>query len=299
MCNIRFFMIKSLRLWLLLPLLAWSHLLLADPAFYRLEKGEQTLWLLGSVHAGTPALYPLPAPIEAAWRQSRQLVVEVDLTRIPPEELAAMGPLTRLSPPQTLSRMLPAPLYQRLVSAAHELGISPESLEGLQPWFAALTLTQAALTRHGFDPALGIDSHFLALASHEGKPVIGLEGFAEQLGYLASVAKYQEVMLSSTLDELTGFRAAFDKVLKAWQAGDEKTLTTLLREEMGPAELQAWLEQKLLAERNHRWLAKLPSLPAQSLVVVGALHLYGTDGLLEGAKKIGYQVKPITNPIAD
>lgn len=295
MCNIRFFMIKSLRLWLLLPLLAWSHLLLADPAFYRLEKGEQTLWLLGSVHAGTPVLYPLPAPVEAAWRQSRQLVVEVDLTRISPEELATMGPLTRLPPPQTLRQVLPAPLHQRLTTAARDVGLSPEGLEGLQPWFVALTLTQAAITRHGFNPALGIDNHFLELAGKEGKPVIGLEGFAEQLGYLASVAPYQEAMLSGTLDELTGFKETFEQVLKAWQAGDEKTLTTLLREEMGPAELQVWLEQKLLAERNRRWLAKFPTLPAQSLVVVGALHLYGADGLLEGAKRSGYQVKPVTN----
>ncbi|MFL9708827.1 TraB/GumN family protein [Aeromonas veronii] len=51
----------------------------------------------------------------------------------------------------------------------------------------------------------------------------------------------------------------------------------------------------MLAERNRRWLAKFPTLPAQSLVVVGALHIYGADGLLEGAKRSGYQVKPVTN----
>ncbi|MGL5324552.1 MAG: TraB/GumN family protein, partial [Aeromonas sp.] len=43
---------------LLLPLHAF-----ADPAFYRVSKGNQQHWLLGSIHAGKPALYPLPEPV--------------------------------------------------------------------------------------------------------------------------------------------------------------------------------------------------------------------------------------------
>lgn len=46
---------------LLLPLSAF-----ADPAFYKVSKGDQQHWLLGSIHAGKPSLYPLPDPIEQA-----------------------------------------------------------------------------------------------------------------------------------------------------------------------------------------------------------------------------------------
>lgn len=86
-----------LLLWLLLPLNAF-----ADPAFYRISKGNEQHWLLGSIHAGKPSLYPLPDPVERAWQQSRALVMEVDMTHISQEQWQEMGAITRLVDGKTL-----------------------------------------------------------------------------------------------------------------------------------------------------------------------------------------------------
>ncbi|MCK2085173.1 TraB/GumN family protein [Aeromonas sp. 3925] len=283
----------SLLLWLLLPLNA-----LADPAFYRISKGNEQHWLLGSIHAGKPSLYPLPDPVERAWQQSRALVMEVDMTHISQAQWQEMGAITRLVDGKTLKDHLPIDLYRRTLIAAGQNGLTESMLAPLRPWFAAITLTQAALERTGYRGEFGVDQHFARRANDGGKPIVGLETLLEQLGYLASVGDNQTLMLESTLDELPELKTGFDGVMKAWQEGDQATLINLLKEEMAPPKLQAWLEQTLLAERNRNWVKKWPGLPDESFIVVGALHLYGEQGLLALLEQQGWRITPLTEPAA-
>lgn len=276
---------------LLLPLSAF-----ADPAFYKVSKGDQQHWLLGSIHAGKPSLYPLPDPIERAWLQSRALVLEVDLTHISQQQWQEMGAITRLVDGKTLKEHVPLDLYRRTIIAAGQNGLTENMLAPLRPWFAAITLTQAALERTDFSSALGVDQHFAKQAGDSGKPIIGFETLLEQLGYLASVGDNQTLMLESTLDELPELERGFREVMKAWEEGDEATLINLLKSEMAPPKLQAWLEQTLLAERNHNWLKKWSTLPNESFIVVGALHLYGDQGLLALLEQQGWRITPLTEP---
>ncbi|WP_404837029.1 TraB/GumN family protein [Aeromonas media] len=283
----------SLLLWLLLPLNAF-----ADPAFYRISKGNEQHWLLGSIHAGKPSLYPLPDPVERAWQQSRALVMEVDMTHISQAQWQEMGAITRLVDGKTLKDHLPIDLYRRTLIAAGQNGLTESMLAPLRPWFAAITLTQAALERTGYRGEFGVDQHFARRANDGGKPIVGLETLLEQLGYLASVGDNQTLMLESTLDELPELKTGFDAVMKAWQEGDQATLINLLKEEMAPPKLQAWLEQTLLAERNRNWVKKWPDLPDESFIVVGALHLYGEQGLLALLEQQGWRITPLTEPAA-
>ena len=282
-----------LLLWLLLPLNAF-----ADPAFYRISKGNEQHWLLGSIHAGKPSLYPLPDPVERAWQQSHALVMEVDMTHISQAQWQEMGAITRLVDGKTLKDHLPIDLYRRTLIAAGQNGLTEAMLAPLRPWFAAITLTQAALERTGYRGEFGVDQHFAKRANDGGKPIVGLETLLEQLGYLASVGDNQTLMLESTLDELPELEKGFTEVMAAWQNGDQATLINLLKEEMAPPKLQAWLEQTLLAERNRNWVKKWPGLPNESFIVVGALHLYGDQGLIALLEQQGWRVTPLTNPAA-
>ena len=197
---------------------------------------------------------------------------------------------------KTLKDHLPIDLYRRTLIAAGQNGLNESMLAPLRPWFAAITLTQAALERTGYRGEYGVDQHFAKRANDGGKPIVGLETLLEQLGYLASVGDNQTLMLESTLDELPDIQQGFDAVMTAWQNGDEATLINLLREEMAPPKLQAWLEQTLLAERNRNWVKKWPSLPNESFIVVGALHLYGEHGLLALLEQQGWRITPLTEP---
>lgn len=51
----------------------------------------------------------------------------------------------------------------------------------------------------------------------------------------------------------------------------------------------------MLDNRNILWMEQIPSLMDQSsvFIAVGALHLYGTNGLVQLLRYAGYTVKPL------
>ena len=51
----------------------------------------------------------------------------------------------------------------------------------------------------------------------------------------------------------------------------------------------------LLDKRNADWLTKLPAIfkEGPTFVAVGALHLAGDKGIVEGLRKLGYNVSPV------
>ncbi len=277
---------------LLLPWLAW-----ADPGFWLASKGEQQLWLLGSIHVGTPDLYPLPAAIMDAWQQADRLIVETDLGAITPAQRQRIAQLSQLPAGETLERQLPAALYAQAMDKSRRYGLEPALVAGWQPWFLGLTLTQMALLHSGYQPELGVDSHFLALAARSGRPILGLEQADEQFAYLAALGQHEPLFLATALAQLDQIGVQLPRLVAAWRSGDQSSLRRLLSEEMGPPALAAELERQLLVARNHRWLPHLLSLPGgQSFLVVGALHLPGPDGLLALLRQQGYRVEAVTRP---
>ena len=141
-------------------------------------------------------------------------------------------------------------------------------LAPLRPWFAAITLTQAALERTGFRGRVR-GSALRQAGERRRQAHVGLETLLEQLGYLASVGDNQTLMLRAPWTSCLSSRKGFTEVMAAWQNGDQATLINLLKEEMAPPKLQAWLERPCW-ERNRNWVKKRPSLPNESFIVVGA-----------------------------
>jgi hypothetical protein len=54
------------------------------------------------------------------------------------------------------------------------------------------------------------------------------------------------------------------------------------------------LHQKIIVDRNRRWLTQIETLIAQghdAMVVVGAAHLVGQDGVIAMLKTRGYKLE--------
>ena len=80
-------------------------------------------------------------------------------------------------------------------------------------------------------------------------------------------------------------------IVAAWRGGDTKTLERLLTEgfDQFPD-----LFRILTTERNRRWVATLDGLLHEDqdyLVVVGALHLVGRDGVVELLQRRGFKTE--------
>ena len=103
----------------------------SNPDFWLAEKGQQKIWILGSIHVGTESMYPLPASITDAWKQSNQLILETDISDTDNSWMhLAMLPIGT-----SLSNMMPFDEYQRLKKVSQTLQVPMNQFEQFQPWF--------------------------------------------------------------------------------------------------------------------------------------------------------------------
>ncbi|MEO8016419.1 MAG: TraB/GumN family protein, partial [Pseudomonadota bacterium] len=179
--------------------------------------------------------------------------------------------------------------YGRVAALAASLEVPEPMISRLEPWAAALVLTQFALTRTGFDPELGIDMQVTARARADGKPVEGLETVIDQLNVFdaRSFAEQTRFLLDSA-DDAPKLTDDLQKLIAAWRTGDLRALEKEFVKERAKSPA---LYDALLGTRNRQWLPKIESLLEEDrdyLVVVGTLHFVGRDGLLELLRKDGH-----------
>src|SRR4029078_4174580 len=98
-------------------------------------------------------------------------------------------------------------------------------------------------------------------------------------------------MLAQTLKEIRTEKASVTKLTTAWKSGDANAVEQLV---LGNLKSEPALYQRLLVDPNKTWLPKIEALFARkghALVLVGAAHLVGPDGLVSMLKAKGYTVE--------
>ncbi|HKB09665.1 MAG TPA: TraB/GumN family protein [Vicinamibacterales bacterium] len=253
------------------------------------------IYVVGSVHLLSNDFYPLPAPLEAAYKDADLLVEEVDMAELtdPTSQLALLG-RAMLPSATPLEKVISADTYAMLVKRAAALGVPIEPFKLLKPWMAALTLVQVEWQQAGFDPQLGLDRHFYDQATADGKTTQGLETAEYQISRLDGMTmEQQEHLLAESLKEAETEKANMKKLVEAWRAGDSAAVEKIV---LADLKAEPVLYQRLLVERNRNWLPKIEALfarPRHALVVVGAAHLVGPDGLLAALRAKGYTVEQL------
>jgi hypothetical protein len=165
-----------------------------------------------------------------------------------------------------------------------------------KPWLVSLSLTSLALQRFGFDEELGIDRHFMALANKEGKPIVQLETFEQQLNFLNGFSDAeQEKMLEDTFEDLEKGRDFLSNTLEAWRTGDVQKIDKLLNEDFRTSsKTDQHMYKVLITDRNATMADKLDRLfhrGGKYFVVLGAAHFVGDDGIVALLKAKGYRVQ--------
>jgi uncharacterized protein YbaP (TraB family) len=254
-----------------------------------------TIYLVGSIHVMSASFYPLNPALDAAFKDSDVLVEEVDLAEMV-DPMAQMAMLTRgmLPSDQSLDKLLSPATLALVKKATADMGGDSGPLMRFKPWMLAIALQGMELMKAGFDPALGLDQHFYDQAKEGAKAVQGLETVEFQISRFDGMTlEQQDRFLAETLKELSTQTAEVGKLGDAWKAGDVATL-----ERIALADLKSdpAMYQRLLVERNRNWMPKIEALFARrgrALVVVGAAHLIGPDGLLAMLKAKGYAIEQL------
>ena len=264
-----------------------------DDCIWKIESDSNTVYIMGSIHFLKETDYPLDDRFDTCFQDAENVVFELhyDSTQTPafqqytllkafyPEGVTFQGSVSDSTFASVKDKLL-------------EFGMPIEKLNAFQPWFIAVTMLSLNLQKLGFDPKLGVDQHFFTMAKETQKNIIGLETPEYQLDLLATLGgDDQENFVIQTMDQFDEMESGFRDLVDAWKSGDLKKLNELLNK--GFEEYPA-LKQSLLIDRNYNWLDEVigyTKCNEDYLVIVGAGHLAGEEGLIKLLEAQGFTVE--------
>ena len=273
------------------------------PLLWKVSDRDNAVYLLGSFHLLKPDDYPVSPDIDRAFAESDKVVFEV-----PPEQmldpamaqkfLAAAG----YADGRTLSQVLPSAMREKFNRILAQRGASIAQFDAYEPWFVNLSLMLGVSQQMGFRPEKGLDQVLMQQALTGGKSTGGLESIDLQLAVLDSTPMDEQVKsLKEFLDKPTDMPGMLSDLHDAWRDGDLARLDTLTREEMRDKTPETY--RIVNVERNEAWVPQIRQMldgqkKGDTLVVVGALHLLGEDGVVEKLRAKGYAVERVCSVCA-
>jgi len=272
----------------------------AAPAFAREERFERgLLWrvtrkgqapshVYGTIHEPDPRVAEMPASVSATFERSRSLMVEfLPDTYTEERFLEAAMFLDR----QTLEEKVGAEDFARVCEQLAPIGLAREFINKLKPWGALINLRRSPA---GAPPSL--DAQLIGQARARRMPIAQIEGVEEQ------IFTFDECPLESQVALLKHSLAHRDELI-----------------ELAAGTVSAYLERDLAAiwRLRERFIARYPEVAAHqaimtkrvlhdrsvvmafrmqrelrrgnAFVALGALHLYGGEGVLALLEGDGYR----------
>ncbi len=288
-------------IWLTLLIAVWPALAAENGhpvSMWQIEGATNNIYLLGSIHMLREQDHPIPSVIYAAYREAEALIMELDMDDIDPvAEQALATELGLIHDGRTLRDLMGPERYAEAESLAAELQIPLRLLDQSEPWYAAVNVEIMMLMRIGFSPMHGIEFHLSELAQRDHKEIFGLETTRQQLEILDNLSlESQRDMLIQTLSDSKGLAEVMDDMIDAWRYGDVEFLEKSLLADMQEFEE---LHEAIVGNRNRNWVEKIQELLSEEddyLIVVGALHLVGEEGVPHLLSQRGFDVIQLHQP---
>lgn len=268
------------------------------PLLWKVSDADNAVYLLGSFHLLRPTDYPLSKDVDAAFADAERVMFEVS-----PEEMQSpampqlMMQAALRTDGKTLQQDLDAATWTRLQAWADKNGLPLANFAAFEPWFVGMTISILEMTKQGLDPKLGLDNHFMEKARAAGKPTAGLERAQDQIGVLDGMdAVEQRQLVAESLEQAEKGSLETERLHQSWRRGDAEGLWNGMAADMKREYPR--LYQRINVDRNDAWVPKIMERLTQSssddtLVVVGALHLLGDDGVVEKLRAQGFKVERV------
>ena len=257
---------------------------------WRFTSNTSTLYLAGSLHLLKQGLYPLPTQYEQAFNLSNKLVLEVTTDQISPSEIyAKTQAAARLTKQRYLRESFSAQDYSQLASTAALYGVQLQALQSYKPAMVYTQLSLMGFIALGYDPDLGVEEHFSK--SKASKDILQLESLDRQLGFLfAQPMATQIAVLMDTVQQFNEIETVASDLVRAWAAGDDATMATLIADQNGASDLIKDFSKQLLDQRNEDMsekIARYLNTEESYFVLVGAAHLAGSNSIIKLLEKNG------------
>ena len=264
----------------------------AQSSVWQISKGNDSLFIGGTVHILPKAEMPLPAEFTLAYEQADTIIFEAPVPD-PADTNTQMQMLGALSYTnnETLSQKLEPEVKVSLENKLGEFGANLAKLDGFRPAMVSIVLMSMELQKQNL-MGEGVDAYFTKKATKDNKTKNYLETMEFQLALFKTMGQGNENdFIKRNLAEMNNYGEMFKGLLTAWREGDTDTLNKVALEEMQQNDPNSY--KQLIADRNNDWLPKVEAMfnnDKSEFVLVGVAHLAGEDSLLTLLESKGYRV---------
>ena len=299
---------------------------------WKADNGEgNTLYLLGSIHTDVNNTYPFHKQLRDIILGADQVTFELDFNdQAQILEFAAMQVYTDGT---TLADHISPELYRATVKAGAQLGMDEQTIAQYKAWALATSFQSlATVDETTSSNAMAIDLYVNAKAGNAGIPIDAVETYAFQGGIFDGLSpEYQETYLASgllmmldvdTMDQETRdalvavlgeealepatqdyIQAQLDQIgamMDTWKVRDPEAFDQVYGKDAILASDDE-LNAKLFTDRDPGMIQYAADYLSQEgshtgLMVVGAGHMVGDTGIVQGLKDLGYTVEVVPNP---
>ena len=260
-------------------------------SLWKVEKDGGYLYLGGTVHALTDADYPLPRAYDQAYADADILYFETDIGQVSsPAFLATSTFALSYSDGRTLQSVLRPEVYAQVSEYFSARGVPMFLMSRVTAGGASMAITVLELQNLGYDTS-GVDQYYYERAAIDGKRIGVFESVDEQLAFIAGLGEgiENEIMLAALAD-VARSKNVLETMTNQWRTGDMDGLYLTMIVEF--KERFPSVYESLIASRNNAWMSTIEAMfqtEEVELVLVGAGHMAGTEGILKMLEAKGYK----------
>ena len=264
----------------------------AESSVWVVSSSKANVYLAASFHMLRASDYPLPAEFFTAYQDSRKIIFEVAPGEMEsPEYMGMFLSAAIYNDGTTLKEHITSAAYAKAESFCKGRNYPLAQYQLFKPTFFVMTLTVLEMNKIGADPKKGIDYFFQDKARQDEKAIGSLETVDQQISILTSVdASMGSDQVLEAIDELGQNEVVLGEYLAAWRKGDEAKMEELYIKGL---KLYPKLYRTLIVDRNNKWVKDIEGYlngSVNTMVVVGAAHLVGDNGLVNLLRNRGYKV---------
>jgi uncharacterized protein YbaP (TraB family) len=260
---------------------------------WRISKpGAGASFVFGTIHLADPRVNGIPGPVAAALEQTKTMAMELVPGVIAD---ARVFDLELLDDGRTLEPLIGREAFVKVREQLAPQAIPDAVIARLKPWAVLVKLGRAAP-----DAGQSLDQQLLAAARARRMQLAPLELPDEQIAAFDTVPLASQVaLLRHALAHRDALDAAVEPTIDAWLRRDLAALARV-GDRMGEEfpdlaphyrELTRHIIHNRTVLMHHR--LTLPLRGGRVFVAVGAMHLYGSKGLLALLQQDGYRVTRI------
>lgn len=271
----------------------FSYSTFAETSLWRVSKEGKQLFLGGTVHLLAKEDLPFPVAFDQAYERADTVVFETDMAALSdPQIQMRLISLLSYQDGRLLNQLISPGLYAALNSYLTERNMMPNMFIAMKPAGVILTMLAIEFKRLGISQA-GADSFYYQQAIADGKAVLALESIDTHLRFISHMGEgNEEQFLRQTLDDMKETEMMMKAIVQHWKRGDVHGLEQDVIQDMKLN--YPHMYQSLLVERNQQWLPQIKRMLDDDdveLILVGAGHLIGADGILKTLVDQGYRIE--------